>query len=235
MFKIEIATLFPSIFVEATKQSILKRAIEKKLVKINTYNIRDYTKNKHKKVDDYPYGGGKGMLMMADPIYCCCEEIMKKDKKIKVIYLSPKGKVLKQEKIEKLAKENSSILLICGHYEGIDQRLIDLIVDEEISIGDYVLTGGEMAALVLVDALIRMIPGVLSDSECYEKESHYDGLLEYPQYTRTREWKGQKVPDVLLSGDHKKIEEWRKIKSIEITKINRKDMWKRYEEREKND
>lgn len=227
MFKADIATLFPEMCESVLNCSILKRAREFNLVDIKTHNIREYSLNKHKKVDDYPYGGGRGMLMMADPIYRCYKSIKKKRKEnLKVIYLSPQGKVLTQQKIIELLECKNPIFLLCGHYEGVDQRVIDLIVDEEISIGDYVLTGGELGALVLLDSMVRLIPGVLGDDECFLNESHYNGMLEYPQYTRPEIWNSLKVPEVLLSGDHKKIKEWKKQKSFEITKEKRPDMLK---------
>ena len=219
MFKADIATLFPEMCEAILNCSILKRARKFNLVDIKTHDIREYSIDKHKKVDDYPYGGGRGMLMMADPIYRCYKAVEKKRREsMKVIYLSPQGRVLTQKKVIELSKIEIPVFLLCGHYEGIDERIIDLIVDEEISIGDYVLTGGELGALVLIDSIVRLIPGVLGDNECYLNESHYNGVLEYPQYTRPRVWNDLKVPEILLSGDHKKIREWKKEKSIEITK-----------------
>ena len=227
MFKADIATLFPEMCEKVLCCSILGRAMKLNLVDLKVHNIRDFSNNKHKKVDDYPYGGGRGMLLKAEPIFNCYKYVLLKRKKLKVIYLSPKGKILTQKKIIEFSKvENESIFLICGHYEGIDQRVIDLIVDEEISIGDYILTGGELGALVMVDAIVRMVPGVLSSSECYEKESHYNNMLEYPQYTRPKIWNNMTVPDVLLSGHHKNIEKWREEKALEITKKRRPDMLK---------
>ena len=192
------------------------------LIDINLINIRDFSQNKHKKVDDTPYGGGNGMVMMPDVVYRAYESIKKE--KSKVIYLSPQGKKLDQKKVEELAKEEQLILL-CGHYEGIDQRVLDEIVDEEISIGDYVLTGGELPAMVLIDSVSRYVEGVLKQGSTAE-ESFSMGLLEYPQYTRPEIFKGNKVPEVLLSGNHQKIEEWRKQKSIEITRKKRPDLLK---------
>jgi tRNA (guanine37-N1)-methyltransferase len=199
-------------------------------VSIHAHNIRDFANNKHRKVDDTPYGGGFGMLMMAPPVYDCYEfvraEVEKElgsDIKTKVIYMSPQGKVLTQKKAEELASYDSLVIL-CGHYEGVDSRVLEEIVDEEISIGDYVLTGGELPACVLIDCVSRMVNGVLPESEAYEQESFMNGLLEYPQYTRPIEYKGMKVPDVLLSGDHKKIEEWRKKEALALTKKNRPDL-----------
>ena len=210
MFKADIATLFPEMCEAILNCSILKRARKFNLVDIKTHDIREYSIDKHKKVDDYPYGGGRGMLMMADPIYRCYKAVEKKRREsMKVIYLSPQGRVLTQKKVIELSKIEIPVFLLCGHYEGIDERIIDLIVDEEISIGDYVLTGGELGALVLIDSIVRLIPGVLGDNECYLNESHYNGVLEYPQYTRPRVWNDLKVPEILLSGDHKKIREWK--------------------------
>ncbi len=227
MFKADIATLFPEMCESVLKCSILKRAKDFKLIDVKIHNIRDYSLDKHKKVDDYPYGGGRGMLMMAEPIYRCYKSVEEKRKeRLKVVYLSPQGKVLTQKKVIELAKTKMPIFLLCGHYEGIDQRIIDLIVDEEISIGDYVLTGGELGALVLLDSVIRLLPGVLSDEECFIDESHYNNKLEYPQYTRPENWKNLKVPEILLSGNHKKIKEWKEKKSIEITNRKRPDMLK---------
>lgn len=219
--KFNILTLFPEMF-EPIKQSIIGKAVEKNIVEINLINIRDFSKDKHKKVDDTPYGGGAGMVMRADVVYDAYKSI--KDSKTKVIYLSPKGKTLNQKMVEKLSKEES-LTLLCGHYEGIDQRVIDKIVDEEISIGDYVLTGGEIPAMVLIDSVSRYIPGVLSH-ESIKEESFSNGLLEYPQYTRPEIFEGEKVPEILISGHHEKIEEWRKKESLQITKIKRPDLLK---------
>ncbi len=211
-------------------ESIIGRAQKSGVLEINTYNIRDYSKDKHRRVDDTPYGGGKGMLMMAPPIYDCYTAVLndRKEKgiegeKTRVIYMSPAGKVLTQSKAEELSKLDS-ITVLCGHYEGIDSRIIDEIVDEEISIGDYVLTGGEIPAAILVDAVSRLIPGVLSDPECYEKESISSGMLEYPQYTRPYEFHGVKVPDVLISGHHANIDKWRQDEAIKRTLKNRPEL-----------
>ncbi len=220
--KFDILTLFPEMF-EAVKQSVIGKAIEKQLIQINLINIRDFSKDKHKKVDDTPYGGGAGMVMMPDVVYDAYSSIQNKEN-AKVIYLSPKGKVLNQEKVLELSKQEHLILL-CGHYEGIDQRVIDEIVDEEISIGDYVLTGGEIPAMVLVDSVSRDIQGVLKQ-ESTQEESFTNNLLEYPQYTRPEEFHGQKVPEVLLSGHHENIRKWREQKSLEITKQKRPDLLK---------
>ena len=223
--KFDILTLFPEM-IEPIKQSVIGKAVEKELIEINLINIRDFSKDKHKKVDDTVYGGGAGMLIRPDVVYDAFQSI-EKEKDAKVIYLSPKGKLLSQEKVEELSKEKHLILL-CGHYEGIDQRVLDKIVDEEISIGDYVLTGGELPALILIDSISRLIPGVLSQNESFEEESFKDNLLEYPHYTRPREFMGLEVPSVLLSGNHKKIEEWRLDESIKVTKERRPDLYKKY-------
>ncbi|CEN79934.1 transfer RNA (guanine-N(1)-)-methyltransferase (M1G-methyltransferase) (tRNA [GM37] methyltransferase) [[Clostridium] sordellii] len=221
-------TLFPEIFNSYMSESIMKRAVEKGIIEVNIYNIRDFSTNKHKKVDDYPFGGGAGMVMTPQPIYDTYKYIADKFniEEPRVIYLTPKGKVHNQE----IATDMSSyedIILLCGHYEGIDQRIIDSIVTDEISIGDYVLTGGELPALILIDSISRLIPGVLNQNESFEEESFKDNLLEYPHYTRPREFMGMEVPEVLLSGNHKKIDEWRHDKSIEITKERRPDLYKK--------
>lgn len=228
MISIDIATLFPDMCEAVLNCSILGRARKSGLVSIETHDIRDFTLDKHRRVDDSPYGGGRGMLIQAEPIFRCYEHVcgIRSKRKVDVIYLSPQGKTLTQSKALELSKLDVSLFLICGHYEGIDQRIIDEIVDEEISIGDYVLTGGELSALVLVDAVVRMLPGVLSSSECFEEESHFDGLLEYPQYTRPEVWHKRRVPEVLLSGHHANIKKWRKEKSIEVTRFKRPDMLK---------
>ena len=217
--KFDVLTLFPEMF-EPLKQSIIKRAIQNNLVDINLVNIRDFSKNKHNKVDDTPYGGGAGMLLMPDVVDRAYESV--KSEKSKVIYLSPQGKTLDQSKIKELSKEDHLILL-CGHYEGIDQRVIDKIVDEEISIGDYVLTGGELPAMVLIDSVSRYVDGVLS-RESIDEESFSNGLLEYPQYTRPEIFNNEKVPDILISGHHENIRKWRRQKSLENTLKKRPDL-----------
>ena len=217
--KFDVLTLFPEMF-QAIKQSILGRAEEKNLIQINLINIRDFSKDKHKKVDDTPYGGGAGMVMRADVVYDAYKSVQNENSK--VIYLTPQGKKLDQKKVEELSKEKHLILL-CGHYEGIDQRVIDKIVDEEISIGDYVLTGGELPAMVLIDSVSRYVEGVLSESSTNE-ESFSQGLLEYPQYTRPETFEGVKVPEILLSGHHENIKKWREEKSLENTKLKRPDL-----------
>jgi len=226
--KIEIATLFPEMCESVLAESIIGRARKKGAVDISCRNIRDYTKDRHRRVDDTPYGGGMGMVMQADPIFNCfeavCEELGERPH---TVYMTPKGRVFTQSRAVELA-EYKNILIICGHYEGVDQRVLDEIVDEEISIGDYVLTGGELPALVVADAVSRMCEGVLSDELCFQDESHFNGLLEYPQYTKPAEWHGMAVPEVLLSGHHKNIENFRFEKSIEITRERRPDMYENY-------
>ena len=219
-------TLFPEIFHSYMSESIMKRAIEKEIIEVHVYNIRDFSANKHKKVDDYPFGGGAGMLMTPQPIYDTYKHIVETHniENPRVVYLTPKGKVYKQDIACDLSS-NEDIILLCGHYEGIDQRIIDLIVTDEISIGDYVLTGGELPALIMIDSIARLIPGVLSQNESFEEESFKDDLLEYPHYTRPREFMGMKVPDVLLSGNHQRIEKWRLEESKKITKLRRPDLY----------
>ena len=217
--KFDVLTLFPEMF-EPIKQSIIGKAEEKKLIDINLINIRDFSKNKHKKVDDTPYGGGAGMVMQADVVYDAYNSI--KDENAKVIYLTPQGKVLNQKKVEELSKQEHLILL-CGHYEGIDQRVIDKIVDEEISIGNYVLTGGEIPAMVLIDSVSRYVDGVLSEGSISE-ESFSQGILEYPQYTRPETFEGVKVPEILLSGHHKNINKWRRWEALKNTYLKRPEL-----------
>lgn len=224
--KFEILTLFPEMFY-SLNHSIIGRAIEKGLITINLINMRDFSKNKHKKVDDCPYGGGAGMVIKPDIVYDAYQSIEKKEN-AKVIHLSPQGKVLTQQKVKELSKEKHLILL-CGHYEGIDQRVLDEIVDEEISIGDYVLTGGELPAMVLIDSISRNIEGVIRE-ESVAEESFSNQLLEYPQYTRPETFLGKKVPEVLLSGHHENIQQWRKKQQIENTKQKRPDILKSFKE-----
>lgn len=226
--KFDVLTLFPEIFDIVMRESIIGRAQENGIIQVNAINIRDYSKDKHKKVDDYPFGGGTGMVMTCQPVIDAYNDITKDmHNKPKVIYMSPQGKVLTQNIAKELSKEEHLILL-CGHYEGIDERIIEEIVDEEISIGDYVLTGGELPAMVLIDCVSRMIQGVLASEDSYSDESHYNGLLEYPQYTRPANYNGKKVPDILLSGHHANIEKWRMQQSIERTKQKRPDMYEKY-------
>ncbi|MBQ7579700.1 MAG: tRNA (guanosine(37)-N1)-methyltransferase TrmD [Clostridia bacterium] len=222
--RIDIMTLFCEMCERVLDESIIGRARANGFVEINCRNIRDYTADKHNNVDDTPYGGGMGMIMQSQPIYDCYESICTDTgKRPHLIYMSPKGKVLTQQRVKELS-ELDNIVILCGHYEGVDERVLEEIVDEEISVGDYVLTGGELPALILADSITRLLPGVLSGNECFENESHYSGLLEYPQYTRPYEWRGKTVPDVLLSGHHANIERFRRDKSLEITAQKRPDM-----------
>ncbi len=231
--KINIMTLFPDMCESVLSESIIGRAREKGYVEINCINIRDYTLDKHRRVDDAPYGGGMGMLMQTQPIHDCYKAICEKsENKNHLIYMSPCGEVLTQKKVKELATMDE-ITILCGHYEGIDQRVIDTLVDEQISIGDYVLTGGELPALVLADSISRMLEGVLPNDEAKELESHYNGLLEYPQYTRPYEWNGLKVPDVLISGHHGNVDKWRREQSLIMTAKYRPDMLEKAELTEK--
>lgn len=222
--RIDILTLFPAMCDAVMSESIIGRARKAGKVEINSIDIRDYTLDKHRRVDDKPYGGGMGMIMAPQPIYDCfqalCDEIGKRPH---LIYLTPQGKVLTQERVKELSKLEN-IALLCGHYEGIDERVIEALEPEEISVGDYVLTGGELPALIVADSVARMLPGVLSDDECFEEESHYNSLLEYPQYTHPSSWQGRDVPEVLLSGHHANVEKWRREKSLERTYKRRPDM-----------
>lgn len=224
--KIDVMTLFPDFVDYVLSESIIGRARKSGALEIQTHNIRDYSEDKRHRVDDTPYGGGKGMLMAAPPIYNCYRAIVgdaSEGEKPRVVYMSPRGKVLNQRTAERLASYGRLVIL-CGHYEGVDERVIEEIVDEEISIGDYVLTGGEIPCCILIDAVGRLCEGVLSDAECYEKESFSDGLLEYPQYTRPYDFMGRVVPEVLLSGHHANIEKWRHEKSVALTRERRPDL-----------
>ena len=226
--QIEIATLFPEMCEAVLSESIIGRARAKGAITVNCHQIRAYTKDKHNRVDDSPFGGGMGMVMQAQPIYDCWQAVRAQSElPMHTIYLSPKGNVLTQQRVRELA-EMPRLFLLCGHYEGIDQRVLDRIVDEEISIGDYVVTGGELPALVLTDAVARMCENVLPAPDAYEEESHYNGLLEYPQYTRPEIWEGEGVPQVLLSGHHKNIAQWRAEQSLEITRNRRPDLWAKW-------
>ncbi|MBR6532961.1 MAG: tRNA (guanosine(37)-N1)-methyltransferase TrmD [Clostridia bacterium] len=224
--RIDILTLFPEMCETVMNESIIGRAQKAGKVEIVCTNIRDYANNKHNKVDDAPYGGGMGMVMAAEPIYNAYKSLYNENEaKPHLVYLSPKGKTFNQQRAVELSKLDRLVLL-CGHYEGIDERVIEEIVDEEISIGDFVLTGGELPALAVADAVCRMLPGVLSDELCFSEESHFSGLLEYPQYTRPPVWMGREVPEVLLSGNHKNIDNWRRCNSLKITMEKRPDMLK---------
>lgn len=220
---IDILTLFPGMFTSIMNESILGRAQEKGVIEINPINIRDFSKDKHKKVDDYPYGGGSGMVLMNQPLFDAMELLTQDKNNSRIIYLTPKGKTFNQEIAKSLSNEER-LIFICGHYEGVDQRFIDKWVTDEISIGDYVLTGGELPAMVLIDSIARLVPGVLNKNESYIDESFYSGLLEYPHYTRPAVYEGHSVPEILLSGNHKLIDEWRTKESIKITIERRPDL-----------
>ena len=229
--RIDIATLFPDMCEAVLRESIIGRARKAGLIEVFCHNIRDYTQDKHRRVDDTPYGGGMGMVMQADPIFRCYEAVRKQlPQKPRVIYLSPQGKVLTQQLAVSYSKEDY-LFLLCGHYEGVDERILEEIVDEELSIGDYVLTGGELPALVFVDTVGRLCEGVLADESCFMEESHFDGLLEYPQYSRPAVWHGKEVPAVLLSGHHANIESWRKEQSLLRTRQKRPDLLKKAEKK----
>ncbi len=233
MINFHVLTLFPEMVTGGLCTSILGRAMSKGVISLEAVNIRDYTTDKHGKVDDYTYGGGAGMLMQAQPVYDAWEAVAAKirdrgfSKRPRVIYLTPQGRTFRQELAQELAKEQELILL-CGHYEGIDERVLEEIVTDEISIGDYVLTGGELPAMVLIDAVARLVPGVLHNEESAATESFDNGLLEYPQYSRPEIWHDKKVPEILLSGDHAKVDQWRLEQSIERTKKRRPDLYEAY-------
>jgi len=228
-----VMTLFPDMITNAMSESITGRALKAGYLALEAVNIRDFADNKHNRVDDYPYGGGAGMVMQAEPVYRCYEDIMTRIREqggsaaAKVIYLTPQGKVFDQQMAKEYAKEEDLIFL-CGHYEGIDERVLERIVTDYVSIGDYVLTGGELPALVMMDTISRLVPGVLNNDMSAETESFSEGLLEYPQYTRPEVFEGKKVPDVLLSGHHANVEKWRLEKSIERTKKYRPDLYEEY-------
>ena len=224
--RFDIMTLFPDLVSGILSESIIGRAQKAGYLSVHAHNIRDWSEDKNRRVDDTPYGGGMGMLMAAPPVYNCYKAVvdMAPELTTRVIYMSPKGRVLTQEHAKELKENYERLIILCGHYEGIDQRVLDEIVDEEISIGDYVLTGGELPACVLVDCVSRMIDGVLAAPDCYENESIASGLLEYPQYTRPYEFHGKKVPDILLSGHHAKIAEWRYNESLRLTAEKRPDL-----------
>lgn len=227
--RFDVLTIFPDLFDRVLGESIIGRAQANGLLSVNAVNIRDYTLDRHRKTDDYPYGGGNGLVMLAQPIYDAYMSIADGlDYKPKVIYMSPQGEPLTQRKVEELSACRHMVIL-CGHYEGVDERVLEEIVDEEISIGDYVLTGGELPAMVLIDAVSRTIPGVLSNEASYSDESHADGLLEYPQYTRPQEFNGRTVPDVLMSGHHANINRWRRKQSLKRTFLRRPDLLQKLE------
>ncbi|MEE1312800.1 MAG: tRNA (guanosine(37)-N1)-methyltransferase TrmD [Lachnospiraceae bacterium] len=223
-----VCTLFPEMIEQGCQTSILGRALEKKLITIETTNIREFSTNKHMKIDDYPYGGGAGMVMQAEPVYAACESAKQSmDGPTRVIYLTPQGRVFEQTMAEEFAKEENLIFL-CGHYEGIDERVLEEVVTDYVSIGDYVLTGGELPAMVMIDAIARLVPGVLNNDVSADIESFHDHLLEYPQYTRPAVWHEKKVPEILLSGHHAKIEQWRYEQSVERTAMWRPDLLEKH-------
>lgn len=227
--RIDIATLFPEMCEAVLGESIVGRARKAGKIEIHCHQIRDYSTDKHRRVDDTPYGGGMGMVMQAEPIYRCFLAVTADfERKPHTIYMSPKGNVFTQQRAVELSKM-SNLFIICGHYEGVDQRVIDKIVDEEISIGDYVLTGGELPAMAVTDAVARMCDGVLASEECFREESHFSGLLEYPHYTRPEVWEGERVPEVLLTGHHKNIEEFRHNEAVKITQERRPDLFTKLE------
>lgn len=229
MMRFDILTIFPEIFDAVLGSSIIGRAQDSGIISVKAWNIRDYTLDKHKKTDDYPYGGGNGLVMLAQPIQSAYEAVVSElDYKPHFIYMSPQGRPLDQKLVEELAAHRH-IILLCGHYEGVDERILDSLVDEEISIGDYVLTGGELPAMVLIDAVSRTIPGVLSNEGSYADESHNNGVLEYPQYTRPYEFNGMKVPDILLSGHHANINKWRRLQALKRTREKRPDLFEKLE------
>lgn len=225
-----VLTLFPEMIMDGLNTSILGRAMEKGCIRAEAVNIRDYTLDKHQKVDDYTYGGGAGMLMQAQPVYDCVRTVMdgiEAGKKSRVIYVTPQGRVFNQQMAKEFAGEDELIFL-CGHYEGIDERVLEEVVTDYVSIGDYVLTGGELPAMVMIDAIARLVPGVLNNDESAMTDSFGNGLLEYPQYSRPRVWRDKEVPPVLLSGNHKLIEKWRLEKSLERTKERRPDLYEKW-------
>ena len=228
--RIDILTLFPDTVHAVLHESIIGRAAQKGLVEINCVQIRDYTENKQRQVDDYPYGGGFGCVMMAQPLKSCLDAVVRDagERRRRVIYLSPQGRPYTQETAKRLKNDYDHLVLVCGHYEGVDERFIEQCVDEEISLGDFVLTGGEIAAMAVADSVCRLVPGVLADEQCYIGESHWDGLLEYPQYTRPEVWEGRPVPEVLLNGDHARIEHWRRKQQFFRTKEKRPDLYAAY-------
>ena len=225
-----VLTLFPDMIMEGLNTSILGRAMEKGCIQAEAVNIRDYTLDKHQKVDDYTYGGGAGMLMQAQPVYDCTQAVISRiqqDKPVRVIYVTPQGRVFHQQMAEEFAQEEN-LIFMCGHYEGIDERALEEVVTDYVSIGDYVLTGGELPAMVMIDAIARLVPGVLNNDESAMTESFGNGLLEYPQYSRPQVWREKEVPPVLLSGNHKLIEEWRLEQSVKRTKERRPDLYEKW-------
>ena len=229
--RIDIMTLFPDAIHAMMDQSIIGRAQERGYITIATHQIRDYTTNKQMQVDDYPYGGGRGAVMQADPLYRCWQHICDEaGQRVHTIYMSPCGRTFDQQVARELKEQYDHLILVCGHYEGVDERFLEECVDEELSLGDFVLTGGEIPAMAVADCLCRMVPGVLPEESCYTEESHWDGLLEYPQYSRPEEWHGRKVPAVLLSGHHGNVADWRKKESYKRTMLRRPDMFAKFDE-----
>ncbi len=235
MYRIDIMTLFDETVGDMMNESILGRAQERDIIRIEAHQIRDFTLNKQKQVDNYPYGGGHGAVMQADPLYQCWKHIVDTHGPGHTIFMSPAGKTFHQARAKDLSTQEDHLILVCGHYEGIDERFIEECVDEEISLGDFVLTGGELAAMVVADAVARLIPGVLSDPECFEEESHWNGLLEYPQYSRPEIWHDRAVPSILLSGHHANIKKWRRKQAILRTWRRRPDMYAKLDLSSKSD
>ena len=235
MYRIDIMTLFDETVGDMMNESILGRAQERDLLRIEAHQIRDYTLNKQKQVDDYPYGGGRGAVMQADPLYQCWRHLTDAFGPGHTIYLSPAGKTFTQEEAKRLLRDYDHLILVCGHYEGIDERFVEECVDEELSIGDFVLTGGELPAMVVADAVARMVPGVLPDPECFQEESHYSGMLEYPQYSRPETWHGRTVPPVLRSGNHALVARWRRKQSLLRTWRRRPDLYEKLDLSSKED
>lgn len=228
--RFHVLTLFPEMIEQGLGTSITGRAMQKGLVSLNAVNIRDFADNKHRKVDDYTYGGGAGMLMQAQPVYDACMAVQNTlDRPARVVYMTPQGSIFTQKKAQELAQEEDLIIL-CGHYEGIDERVLEEVVTDEISIGDYVLTGGELPAMVVIDTISRLIPGVLGNGVSADTDSFMNGLLEYPQYSRPEIWRGKQVPPILLSGDHAKVDRWRREQSLERTRTRRPDLYRKYME-----
>ena len=234
--RIDIMTLFPETVGDMMSDSILGRGQDRGFIRIECHQIRDYTLNKQKQVDDYPYGGGRGCVMLAQPLFDCWRHICREaGERVHTIYMSPAGKTFTQADAVRLKNDFSRLILVCGRYEGIDERFIEACVDEEISLGDFVLTGGEIPAMAVADAVCRLVPGVLPDEECFQNESHWDGLLEYPQYTRPEVWEGRRVPEVLLSGNHALINTWRRKQSFLRTRSRRPDLYNKLDLSEKAD